>query len=231
MIPGNGNAKENAGCTAVDYIKDGMVIGLGTGSTVAYTMDKLAVLIKDGLTVTGVPTSIQTAMKARERGIPLASLDDVPWIDITIDGADQIDPSLRLIKGRGAAQVRERCVADASDRLIIVADESKLCNQLSGPVPVEVIPFAIAHVRRRLEAYGGSVVIRDGVKKDGPVFSDNGNIILDYHSGLIDDPVEMESFINNIPGVVGCGIMAEFVPITTVIVGEKAQCRIIGLQK
>ena len=146
-------------------------------------MDKLAVLIKDGLTVTGVPTSIQTAMKARERGIPLASLDDVPWIDITIDGADQIDPSLRLIKGRGAAQVRERCVADASDRLIIVADESKLCNQLSGPVPVEVIPFAIAHVRRRLEAYGGSVVIRDGVKKDGPVFSDNGNIILDYHSG------------------------------------------------
>jgi ribose 5-phosphate isomerase A len=229
MIPGNGNAKENAGCTAVDYIKDGMVVGLGTGSTVAYTMDQLAVLIKEGLHITGVPTSVQTAMKARERGIQLASLDDVPWIDVTIDGADQIDPSLRLIKGRGAAQVRERCVADASDRLIIVADESKLCDQLTGPVPVEVIPYALGHVTRRLTSYGGSVVVRDGVKKDGPVFSDNGNIILDYHSGPIADPEGMESFINNIPGVVGCGIMTEFAPITTVIIGEPDKCRILGL--
>ena len=229
-MQGSGNPKENAGRKAIDYIKDGMVIGLGTGSTVAYTMDHLAVLIKEGLQITGVPTSIQTAMKARERGIQLASLDDVPWIDVTIDGADQIDPEFRLIKGRGAAQVRERCVADASDRVIIVADESKLFNQLTGPVPVEVIPFALGHVIRRFEAYGGSVVVRDGVKKDGPVFSDNGNIIVDYHTGPIADPLEMESFINNVPGVVGCGIMAEFSSIITVIVGEPDGCRILGQQ-
>lgn len=227
---GNGNPKENAGCMAAEYIQDGMIVGLGTGSTVAFTMDKLALRIKEGLQITGVPTSIQTAMKARERGIPLASLDDVTRIDITIDGADQIDPELRLIKGRGAAQVRERCVADASDRLIIVADDSKLCDQLTGPVPVEVIPFALGHVVRRLEEFGGSVVVREGVKKDGPVLSDNGNIILDYHTGPIEDPLELESFLNNIPGVVGCGIMAEFSPMMTVIVGEADGCRILGQQ-
>ncbi|HWQ65089.1 MAG TPA: ribose-5-phosphate isomerase RpiA [Methanospirillum sp.] len=228
---GNGNPKQNAGCRAAEYVRDGMIVGLGTGSTVAYTMDSLAERIKGGLRITGVPTSIQTAIKARERGIPLASLDDVSRIDITIDGADQIDPSLRLIKGRGAAHVRERCVADASQRLIIVADSSKLCDQLSGPVPVEVIPFALGHVVRRLEEMGGSVVIRDGVKKDGPVLSDNGNIILDYHSGPIKDPQVLESEINNIPGVVGCGIMAEFSGIMTVIVGENNDCQILGIKE
>ena len=228
--PGNGNPKEQAGCLAADYIRDGMVVGLGTGSTVAYTMDQLATRIREGLRITGVPTSIQTAMKARDRGIPLASLDDVTRVDLTIDGADQIDPALRLIKGRGAAQVRERCVADASDRLIIVADSSKLCDHLTGPVPVEVIPFALGQVIRRLEENGGSVVVREGVKKDGPVISDNGNIILDYHTGPIADPEVMESFINNLPGVVGCGIMAEFSDIMTVIVGETDGCRILGLK-
>ncbi|MDD1727819.1 MAG: ribose-5-phosphate isomerase RpiA [Methanospirillum sp.] len=226
--PGNGNPKENAGCRAAGYVRDGMIVGLGTGSTVAYTMDHLAQQIKEGLRITGVPTSLQTAMKAREHGIPLLSLDDVTRIDLTIDGADQIDPSLRLIKGRGAAQVRERCVADASERLIIVADSSKLCNQLSGPVPVEVIPFALGHVVRRLEKLGGTVVVREGVKKDGPVVSDNGNIILDYHTGPIENPETMESIINNIPGVVGCGIMAEFSGVMTVIVGEPNDCRILG---
>ncbi len=227
--PVNGNPKENAGFRAAEYVKDGMTVGLGTGSTVAYTMDRLAEKIKGGLRIIGVPTSIQTAMKARERGIPLASLDDVTEIDLTIDGADQIDPSLRLIKGRGAAQVRERCVADASNRLIIVADASKLCDQLTGPVPVEVIPFALGHVIRRLETMGGSVVVRDGVKKDGPVLSDNGNIILDYHSGPINDPQGLETEINNIPGVVGCGIMAEFSNMMTVIIGENDDCRILGI--
>jgi ribose 5-phosphate isomerase A len=230
MSQGNGNPKKNAGCMAADLISDGMVVGLGTGSTVAYTMDKLASAIRDGLRITGVPTSIQTAMKAREQGIPLASLDDVTRIDVTVDGADQIDPALRLIKGRGAAHVRERCVADASDRLIIVVDDTKLCNQLTGPVPVEVIPFALWHVIRRLKANGDSVIVRDGVKKDGPVLSDNGNIIIDYYPGVIADPLEMELFINNIPGVVGCGIMAEFSSIMTVIVGEPDGCRILGFQ-
>jgi ribose 5-phosphate isomerase A len=225
----NGNPKENAGYKAAEYIKDGMTVGLGTGSTVGFTLDRLAERIQSGLRITGVPTSVQTAIKARERGIPLVSLDDVSEIDVTIDGADQIDPALRLIKGRGAAQVRERCVADASARLIIVADESKLCDQLTGPVPIEVIPFALGLVMRKLEKTGGNAVVREGVKKDGPVISDNGNIILDYHTGPVSDPLEMEVFINNIPGVVGCGIFAEYGKRTTVIVGEKDGCRIISL--
>lgn len=134
-----------------------------------------------------------------------------------------------LIKGRGAAQVRERCVADASRRLVIVIDPSKLCNQLSAPIPVEVVPFALGHVSDCLNRLGGEVEIREGVKKDGPVFSDNGNIILDYHAGPLTDPQTLQMTINNIPGVVGCGIMTEFTGIMTVIIGEESGCRIIGI--
>lgn len=228
--PGYGNPKQNAGFKAAEYIRDGMVVGLGTGSTVAFTMDRIAEMIQGGLQITGVPTSVQTVMRARQRAIPLVSLDDADQIDLTVDGADQIDPALRLIKGRGAAHVRERCVADASKRLIIVADESKLVPRLCGPVPVEVIPFALGHVIRRLEQSGGKAVVREGEKKDGPVFSDNGNIILDYQSGPIEDPLALETVINNIPGVVGCGIFAEYSSRTTVVVGEKEGCRILSGQ-
>ncbi len=223
------NPKENAGYRAAELVTGGMIVGLGTGSTVAFTMDRLAERIREGLEITGVPTSVQTAIRARERGIPLTSLDDVTRIDLTIDGADQIDPGFCLIKGRGAAQVRERCVADASDRLIIVADDSKLCDQLTGPVPVEVIPFALGHVIRRLGKAGGEVVIREGVKKDGPVFSDNGNIIIDYHTGPVSDPRSLEIFLDTIPGVVGCGIFTAYREMTTVIVGQATGCRILSL--
>lgn len=223
------NEKQAAGYLAADYIKDGMIVGLGTGSTVAYTMERLSQRIKEeNLSIKGVPTSIQTMMRARELGIPLVSPGDRQIISITIDGADQIDNQLRLIKGRGAAQVRERIIADASDQLIIVADGSKLCDPLSGPVPIETIPFAMDHVISRLFRMGGEVQVRDGVKKDGPVISDNGNIIMDYFPERIDDPEEMESIINNIPGVVSCGIFTEFSEKTIVIIGESGGTRIIS---
>jgi ribose 5-phosphate isomerase A len=222
------NAKRTAGIKAAEYIRAGMIVGLGTGSTVAYTMEKLAERIKsEGLSIKGVPTSVQTALKARSYGIPLISADEFENIDITIDGADQIDRNLCLIKGRGAAHVRERIIADASKELIIVADTSKLCDELSGPVPIEVIPFALGHVMSRLKQMGGNPEIREGVKKDGPVFSDNGNIIIDYKPGTISDPVQLETTINNIPGVVSCGIFTEFTKKTIVIIGSETGPKII----
>ena len=224
------NEKQAAGYLAADYVKEGMIIGLGTGSTVAYTMKRLSQrIIEENLSIKGVPTSIQTMMRARDLGIPLVSSGDNPTISITIDGADQIDNQLRLIKGRGAAQVRERIIADASDQLIIVADGSKLCDPLSGPVPVETIPFAMDHVIIRLTRMGGKVQVREGVKKDGPVISDNGNIILDYYPERIDDPEKLETMINTIPGVVSCGIFTEFSDKTIVIIGEPSGTRIISI--
>ncbi|MDD1725154.1 MAG: ribose-5-phosphate isomerase RpiA [Methanospirillum sp.] len=223
------NGKRSAGFAAAEYVTNGMVVGLGTGSTVAFAMERLAERISGGLSIQGVPTSIQTAIRARSLGIPLLSPDSFDRIDLTIDGADQIDPGLRLIKGRGAAHVRERIIADASSLLIVVADPSKLCDRLSGPVPIEIIPFALCHVIARLSRTGGRPVIREGVKKDGPVFSDNGNIVLDYHPLGIEDPLEMEMILNNIPGVVGCGIFAEYSEKTLVIVGETSGPRCIKL--
>ncbi len=222
------SAKQRAGCYAADLVMDGMVVGLGTGSTVAFTMDRLAERIRDGLQIIGIPTSLQTGMKARARGIPLAGLDDVSRIDITIDGADQVDPMFNLIKGRGAAHLRERCIADASDRLVIVIDDSKMCDRLTGPVPLEVVPFAVSHVQRRLVALGGVPVVREGVQKDGPVISDNGNIILDCGGLDLSDPLGMECILNNIPGVVGCGIFAEFGKRMSVIIGGQTDCRVSG---
>lgn len=223
-------AKKRAGYKAAEYITSGMTVGLGTGSTVAFTMARIQERMKnEGLSLVGVPTSIQTTLRATALGIPLISLEQAEHIDVTIDGADQIDPALRLIKGRGAAHVRERILADASARLIIVADPSKLCSHLTGPIPIECIPFSLSHVIRRLTALGGVVTIRDGVKKDGPVISDNGNIVLDYMPVSIPDPASLERAINNIPGVVSCGLFTEFVSKTTVIVGEEQGPRIIEI--
>lgn len=221
-------AKQRAGLKAAEYVTDGMVVGLGTGSTVAFTMARLKERISQKeITIFGVPTSIQTMMRAGELGIPIIGPEQAKTIDLTIDGADQIDPQFCLIKGRGAAHVRERIIADASTRLIIVADPSKLCTKLTGPIPIEIIPFALSQVIKHLTQMGGAVVVREGVKKDGPVFSDNGNIILDYKPLVIPDPMQMEIAINMIPGVVSCGIFAEFTKKTTVIIGEETGPRIL----
>ncbi|MBN1167996.1 MAG: ribose-5-phosphate isomerase RpiA [Methanospirillaceae archaeon] len=222
--------KQMAGEKAATMVHDGMIVGLGTGSTVAYTIEKLGERIKTGLCIQCIPTSIQTAMRAMNHQIPLTSLDLVSHIDITIDGADQIDPTFQLIKGRGAAHVREKIVAQVSDLLLIVADQSKCVSALTGPIPVEVIAFGLYPVILALKKMGGTVIVREGQKKDGPVISDNGNIVIDYTPDFLFDPVLLESVITMLPGVVGCGIFSGFTKKTRVIIAGDTGCRIVPAQ-
>ncbi|MBP2132120.1 ribose 5-phosphate isomerase A [Methanomicrobium sp. W14] len=222
------NSKKNAGCYAAELVKSGDVVGLGTGSTVLYSMERLSERIKsEGLEIKGVPTSFQTASRARALGIPLTTLYDCPEIDIAIDGADQVDPSGNLIKGRGAAQTRERCVASAAKRFIVIVDEAKLTQTLSSPVPVEVISFALPLLYRVVKSLGGVVKVREGVKKDGPVITDNGCIETDCNFGEIDDPEKLQTGLNNVPGVLSCGLFTEFREKIVVVVGDEAGTRIL----
>jgi ribose 5-phosphate isomerase len=220
-------AKREAGYRAAEMVTDGMVVGLGTGSTVLYAMEKISEKISGGIKITGVPTSYQAAIRARALNIPLSSLDDYPVIDLCIDGADQVDPALRLIKGRGAAQTREKCVAAAAGTVVIVVDESKITGKLDAVVPVEVIPFAVMPVMNEIRNAGGMPHLREGVKKDGPVITDNGNFILDAAFGPIADPGFLETFLNCIPGVVTCGLFCGFTAKTMVIVGGERECRVL----
>ena len=222
-------AKTAAGFRAADMVEDGMVIGLGTGSTVFYMIERLSVRIREeGLKVSGIPTSFQTAIRAREYGIPLATLDDYPAIDLAIDGADEVDPRLNLIKGRGAAHLREKCVAAAAFRFIVVVDEQKVVSRLHAPVPVEILPFAITPVLAQLRGLGCKPVIREGVRKDGPVITDNGNFIADCSFYSIENPALLEAEIAKIPGVMESGLFTEFADKTTVIIGNEKECRIVS---
>jgi ribose 5-phosphate isomerase A len=213
-------AKREAGYEAAGLVRDGMVIGLGTGSTVLYAMERLGVLVREGLSVTGVPTSFQAAIRAREFGIPLTTLDECPVLDLAIDGADQVDPCRRLIKGRGAAHTREKCVAAAAKQLVIVVDSSKIVSILDAPVPVEVLPFALTPVCQAVTRLGGRPVLREGSGKDGPVVTDNGNLILDCMFGRITEPEEWEDRLTSLPGVLSCGLFTRFCEKTTVLAGE-----------
>lgn len=224
-------AKRNAGYRAAGAVEDGMVVGLGTGSTVFFAMERLGMRIAgEGLSIAGVPTSYQAAVRAHRYGIPLTSLDEHPEIDIAIDGADQVDPDLCLIKGRGAALLREKCVADASRKVLIVVDPTKMVDTLSAPVPVEVLPFASAGVIRRLALLGAEPVLRDGVKKDGPVVTDNGNFIVDCDFGAIKSPRVLEREIAAIPGALECGLFTAYGEKITVIVGEEKGCSVVSLR-
>ncbi|HKV58192.1 MAG TPA: ribose-5-phosphate isomerase RpiA [Ktedonobacteraceae bacterium] len=200
--------KQKAGEEAVKYIENGMVIGIGTGTTAAYMIQALARRLCEGLTIVGaVPTSQATAQLASSLGIPLTDLDAHPQLDLTIDGADEIDSQLRLIKGGGGALLREKIVATISRRFIIIADSSKLVPQLGHvfPVPVETIPFARTPVYLRLQSLGAQVQLR---QRDGQVFrTDSNNIILDcFFPGGINDPASLHANIKSIVGVVESGL-------------------------
>lgn len=224
-------SKQNAGYRAAGMVEDGMVVGLGTGSTVFFAMERLGERIaEDGLCIAGVPTSYQAAIRARQYGIPLTNLDEHPELDIAIDGADQIDPALVLIKGRGAALLREKCVCDAAKKVLIVVDGTKMVETLDALVPVEVLPFASAAVFQRLALLGGSPVIREAVKKDGPVVTDNGNFILDCDFKAIADPRGLEAAIASIPGALECGLFTAYGEKIMVIVGEEKGCRVVSLR-
>jgi len=221
--------KRAAGYRAADMIEDGMIVGLGTGSTVHFTIERLSERIKGGLQITGIPTSFQTALRAREAKIPLTTLDDNPVIDIAVDGADEVDLKLRLIKGRGAAHLREKCVAAAAKHLVVVVDEQKVVKKLgTAAVPVEVIPFAVMPVMRELRQLGGVPVIREAIRKDGPVITDNGNFIIDCCFADIRNPEKLEASLASIPGIVESGLFCGFTKKTTVIIGGQKKVKILS---
>jgi ribose 5-phosphate isomerase A len=219
--------KRAAGYEAAGMVRTGMVIGLGTGSTVYFTIERLATRMQEGLEITAVPTSFQTAARARKAGIPLTTLDDDPVLDLAIDGADEVDPAFRLIKGRGAALLREKIVAAAADRFVVVADEQKMVGNLTAPVPVEVLPFALTPVMAQLGKLGCVPVIREAVKKDGPVITDNGNFIVDCTFTSVPGPEDLEAAIAAIPGVMESGLFCSFKRKTTIIVGGEKKCRVL----
>lgn len=205
--------KQNAANAAVAHVKDGMVVGLGSGTTAAYVIVALGERRKrDKLNILGVPSSYQAFQLAVQAGIPITTLEEHPIVDVNIDGADQIDPKLNLIKGMGAALTREKVVASASIQNIIVADEKKYVETLGEegqPVPVEVLPFAASLVQRKVQALNGKPMFREAKGKLGPVVSDNGNFIMDVNFGPIKDPVALAEQLKMIPGVVETGLFIE----------------------
>lgn len=199
--------KRRAAFEALRFVKPGMVLGLGTGSTVQFFLEGLAERIKkEGWRVKGIPTSLRTEAEAKRLGIPVTTLDESPRIDLTVDGADEVDPRLNLIKGGGGALVREKVVATSSSVVVIIADDSKFVARLGStfPVPVEVLPFARVLVERGLGALGGTPSLR---LKDGrPYVTDNGGWILDARFRDLPSPAKMEQEITMMAGVIDCGI-------------------------
>ncbi len=206
-----------AGYKAADEIKDGQVVGLGTGSTTHYFIEKLAWKIKEeSLDIMGVPTSYQSFFLARDLNIPLTSLEEHE-VDVAVDGADEVDNDLNLIKGGGAAHTLEKIVDYAADRFIVVVDDSKMVDQLGNiPVPLEVMPSALRTIINSLQELGASAQIRMALNKDGPIISDHGNFIVDADFGLLDHPLKLEKELNSIPGVVENGIFSNEVDLVIV---------------
>ena len=199
--------KKAAAEWAATLVEDGMVVGLGTGSTASLILEPLAARIRQGLRITGIPTSERTAEQARGLGIPLSTLADHARVDLTIDGADEVEiRTLNLIKGRGGALLREKIVASASVRLVIVADESKLVDRLGrGAVPIEVVPFGWQATARRIASLGASAALRLG--PDGAAFvTDGGHYILDCAFGPIASAGSLDRELNGIVGVVEHGL-------------------------
>jgi ribose 5-phosphate isomerase A len=204
--------KRQAAARALEQVRDGMKLGLGTGSTAKHFVELLGMRVRDGLNVIGVPTSEATGTDAIRCGIALTTLDDIDRLDLTVDGADEIDPAFHLIKGGGGALLREKIVAAASDRMIVIADDSKWVEVLGRfPLPIEVIPFGLAATRRAIgkafaeSGNSGQMGVRKG--KDGHVFvTDGGHWIVDAHLGRITDAPRLADLLNVIPGVVEHGL-------------------------
>jgi ribose 5-phosphate isomerase A len=197
--------KQLAAEAAVEYVKDGMIVGLGTGSTTEFAVKKLGERVRDGLSIRGIPTSDVTKKQAEEEGIPLIDFSETMYIDLTIDGADEIDADLNMIKGGGAALLREKIVASASREVIIIVSSEKFVHQLgSFPLPVEVIPFGWQVIFKQLETLGGSPDLR--LKQGQALRTDQGNYIIDCRFSQIIDAVQLEQLLNMIPGVVENGL-------------------------
>jgi ribose 5-phosphate isomerase A len=203
---GTDGQKRRAGERAAEEVRDGDVVGLGTGSTAAYAIRAIGDAVEAGLDVRGIPTSFDARRRAREAGVPVRSLEEVDGIDIAIDGADCIDHEHMAIKGGGGAHAREKVVDAAADRFVVVADPSKVVGTLSRPVPLEVLPDAYAAVERTVAELGGDPTLRRAEAKDGPVVTDNGNLLLDCAFGSIEAPEELARTLSGVPGVVEHGL-------------------------
>jgi len=200
-------AKRAAAYAAADLVQNNTTIGLGSGSTFLFVLDRLAERIKnEGLTIRGTPTSIGTKNAAEEKGIPLVTLDEVERLDLAIDGADEVDPNKHLIKGGGAAHTRERIVAAIADELVVIVGENKMVDALGTTfrLPVEVLPFGWTHARRRVEATGCRTELRQ--QGNEPLVTDNGNWILDCTYERIDDPAALAANLDSMVGVVDHGL-------------------------
>lgn len=214
------NLKEMVGVKAAEFVTDGMIVGLGTGSTAYYLVEEIGRKVKEeGLTITGVTTSKETADHARALGIPLKSIDEVPYVDVTIDGADEISSDFQGIKGGGAAHLFEKIVATYSKKIIWIVDESKMVEHLGKfPLPVEVIPYGSQQLFKVLAEKNLHPVLR---QKDGEIVrTDSNNYILDLHLEKITDPHALANLLNSLPGVVEHGLFLDMV--NTVIVGKSA---------
>ena len=202
------DAKKKAAIEAARNVEDNFVIGLGSGSTAAYAIKEIGRRIREeGLRVIGVPTSYQSFFLAIKYGVPTTTLHENPTLDLTIDGADQIDEKLNLIKGMGGALTKEKIIAASSKKLIIVADERKLANKLGEGqlLPIEILPFAKPLVINKIREMGGKPYLRE-IKRGIPYITDNGNFILDVDFGAIENPEELEEKLKMIPGVVETGL-------------------------
>ena len=209
-------AKKSVAQEAVKHVKDGFIIGLGSGSTASYVIQKIGQFVKQGeLQVLGVPSSSQAKMLAIQSGIPLTTLDEHPILDLALDGADEVDKKLNLIKGGGGALTREKIIASTAKEVIIVADETKLVEKLGSnfPVPVEVLPFAMTTVRASIKKLGGKSILREGKGKVGAVVTDNGNYILDIDFGPIDNAEKLNQELKLLPGVIETGLFIKLADI------------------
>ena len=214
--------KQEVGKAAAARVKSDSIVGLGTGSTTAYAIEYLGERLSKGeiKNIVGVPTSFQAEVLAKQYGIPLTTLDAIDHIDIAIDGADEVDPQKNLIKGGGAAHTREKVVDSLANEFVVVVDGGKLVDKLGSSflLPVEVIPMAVTPVTNSLMKLGGKPELRMGIKKAGPVVTDQGNLVIDVKFDNIDNPAELEKTINNLPGVLENGLFVGVADV--VLVGE-----------
>ncbi len=216
------DAKKNAALEAAEHVIDDFVIGLGSGSTAAYAIQAIGKRVeREEIHVSAVPTSYQAFMLAVDHGLPITTLQEHPILDLTIDGADQIDDQLNLIKGMGGALTREKIVASVSKSFIIVADErkkTKFLGENDQPVPMEIVPFAVPIILKKIEEMGGRPVLRESNQKVGPVITDNGNFIIDTDFGVIHKPEKLQQNLKSLPGMLETGLFLDIADL--VYIGE-----------